>query len=193
MFSLKYFQPKFMSVLKPHPILTTAGHSYDINKMVVQLRMLSGRYRAGCLTKHFSLANTGICELCGLEVKDLAHLLIPWCPHLLERRILLLEYSRTILRETPALSLIFENALAESEQNFVQFLLDLSVRPDVIKNAQSAPFFSRYQELGAIACTEPALSYLELNISSHIICSHTLHLITSWFEHYKRWFQLTDF
>ena len=127
-----------MTVLKPHPILTTAGHSYETNKMVIQLRMLiQGWYKAGCLTKHFSPANTGICELCGLEEEDLPHILVPRCPHLLERRNLLVDYSRNILRETPALSLIFENALKENEQDFVQFLLDLSVRPDVIKNAQS--------------------------------------------------------
>ena len=36
MSSLKYFHPQFMSLLRPHPILTTAGHSYDTNKMIVQ-------------------------------------------------------------------------------------------------------------------------------------------------------------
>ena len=95
--------------------------------------MLSGRYRAGCLTKHFSPAHTGICELCGLKEEDLAHILVLGCPHLLERRNLLVEYSRNIL----PFSNIFENALEENEQSFVQFLLDLSIRPDVIKNALS--------------------------------------------------------
>ena len=52
--SLKFFKPEFMSVLHPHPMLTTAGTSYEINKMVVQLRMLSGQYRIGTLLRHFS-------------------------------------------------------------------------------------------------------------------------------------------
>ena len=49
MSSLKYFHPQFMSLLRPHPILTTAGHSYDTNKMIRQLWMLSGRYKCGSL------------------------------------------------------------------------------------------------------------------------------------------------
>ena len=90
--SLKYFKPQFMSILKPHPILTTASHSYDINKMVVQLRMLSGRYRVGSLLKHFYPSHSGKCELCGTEIEDLPHLLVPRCPQLQERRLLLLVY-----------------------------------------------------------------------------------------------------
>jgi hypothetical protein len=54
MSSLKYFQPKFMSLLRPHPILKTAGHSYDTNKMIIKLRMLRGRYRVGAFLKHIS-------------------------------------------------------------------------------------------------------------------------------------------
>ena len=38
--SLKYFQAEFMSLLRPHPLLSTAGCSYEINKMIVQLRMI---------------------------------------------------------------------------------------------------------------------------------------------------------
>ena len=75
--SLKYFKPEFMSILRPHPMLSTAGHAYDVNKMIVQLRMLSGRYRVGTLLKHFSPANSGLCELCNQEVEDLPHLLLP--------------------------------------------------------------------------------------------------------------------
>ena len=45
--SLKYFKPEYMSVTRPHPILSTTANSYDVNKMCVQLRMLSGRYRVG--------------------------------------------------------------------------------------------------------------------------------------------------
>ena len=40
--SLKYFHPDFMSITNPHPILSTAGTAYEINKMITQLRMLSG-------------------------------------------------------------------------------------------------------------------------------------------------------
>ena len=134
MSSLKYFQPKFMSLLCPHPILTTAGHSYDTNKMIIQLRMLSGRYRVGALLKHFRSGHTGICELCGSEEEDLSHILEPRCPLLMERRILLLEYARSILQQSSTCSVIFEDIL--TTDNFVQFILDCSVLPVVIHAAQ---------------------------------------------------------
>ena len=74
-------------------LLTTTAHSYDINKMIVQLRMLSGRYRVGSLQRHFSHEHSGFCELCGLEVEDIIHLLVPRCPFLQERKVLLIEYA----------------------------------------------------------------------------------------------------
>ena len=61
--------------------------------MTVQLRMLGGRYRVGTLLKHFSPGYSGVCELCGTEVEDLVHLLLPRCP-------LLVEYAYTILGQT---------------------------------------------------------------------------------------------
>ena len=135
--SLRYFKPEFMSLLTPHPILKTVSHSYDVNKMVIQLRMLSGRYRVGSLLRHFSPSHSGLCELCGLEIEDLSHLLIPRCPSLQERRVLLLEYSRTVLSGSTVCSTILENILtAEDEELFVQFLLDCSVLPPVISAAQ---------------------------------------------------------
>ena len=67
--SLKYFKPEYMSVLRPHPILTTAAHSYDVNKMVVQLRILSGRYRVGSLLRHFPVNTLGFVNFVGLSWK----------------------------------------------------------------------------------------------------------------------------
>ena len=100
--SLRFFKPEFMSLLRPHPMLSTAGHSYDTNKMIVQLRMLSGRYRVGSLLRHFSPAISGCCELCGLELEDLEHLLVPRCPALQEPRRLLLEYMSSLLSKSEA-------------------------------------------------------------------------------------------
>ena len=140
MSSLKYFHPQFMSLLRPHPILTTAVTSYDTNKLVIQLRMLSGRYRVGSLLKHFSPSNSGICELCGSEEENLTHLLIPRCPPLKERREVLVPYSRDILKNSPTGSEIFEQVLTDSnEELFVQFVLDCSVLPAVIRASQQDP------------------------------------------------------
>ena len=137
MSSLKYFHPQFMSLLRPHPILTTAANSYDTNKLIIQLRMLSGRYRVGSLLKHFSPTNSGICELCGLEEETLSHLLLPRCPLLGERREHLITYSRNILKRSVICTQIFDQTLADSnEELFVQFVLDCSIIPAVIRATQ---------------------------------------------------------
>ena len=44
--SLIFIHPNFMSLKFPHPIWSTAGtNPYEINKAIIQARMLSGRYR----------------------------------------------------------------------------------------------------------------------------------------------------
>ena len=58
--SLLFFKPDYMSLTRPHPMLSTAGHSYKTNKIIVQLRMLSGRYCVGSLLRHFSTSISGI-------------------------------------------------------------------------------------------------------------------------------------
>ena len=85
--------------------------------------------------KH-SFSCSGICELCSTKVEDLAHVLLPRCVHLQERRTLLVEYWRSI-DKTPACTILIENALSNNKPElFVQFVLDCSVLPDVILAAQ---------------------------------------------------------
>ena len=105
--------------------------------MIVQLRMLSGRYRVGSLLRHFSTEHSGLCELCGLEAEDIVHLLVPRCPKLLERRSLLIEYTEGALRESQVCLNIFKNILESSQEQQVQFFLDCSVIPEVIQAAQT--------------------------------------------------------
>ena len=93
--SLQYFKPQYMSLSRPHPLWSTCKTSYDVNKSIIQSRMLSGRYRVGSLLRHFSPSCSGICELCSAETEDLAHLLLPRCVHLQERRTVLVEYWRS--------------------------------------------------------------------------------------------------
>ena len=51
--SLKYFRAEYMSLTRPHPIWSTCGSNpYEINKAVVQARMLSGRYVTDQLARH---------------------------------------------------------------------------------------------------------------------------------------------
>ena len=65
MSSLKYFNSDFASLTKPHPVISTPGSNpYEVNKGIVQLRMLSGRYRYDHLLRHFAPSNNGSCFLC---------------------------------------------------------------------------------------------------------------------------------
>ena len=135
--SLKYFKPQYMSILRPHPMLLTSSHSHEVNKMTVQLRMLSGRYRVGTLLKHFSPGHSGVCELCGTEIEDLVHLLLPRCPLLKDRRTLLVEYAYTILGQSTTCINIFSEIINSNEETQVQFFLDCSVIPSIIRLSQN--------------------------------------------------------
>ena len=72
-----------------------------------------------------------VCELCGCKTED-----IPWCPKLQERRALLIEYMEGVLSKSLVCQNIFESILKSSEEQQVQFFLDCSVIPEVIKAAQ---------------------------------------------------------
>ena len=137
--SLLYFKPEYCSLLHPHPILHTAGHSYDVNKMIVQLRLLSGRARLGSLIRHFSPGNSGLCELCHEELEDLTHLLVPRCPRLADRALTLRENMKKLLANSECCTLLLEQVMFESkddQQLWVQFVLDCSVLPNVIAASQ---------------------------------------------------------
>ena len=71
-----------MSLSRPHPMITWATTSYRVNKLVTEMRMISGRFCIGSLLRHFYPNICGVCELCGEEVEDLPHILLPKCPRL---------------------------------------------------------------------------------------------------------------
>ena len=125
-----------MSLSTPHHIWTTCGdNSYEVNKAVVQARMVSGRYRTEKLCRHFSPASSGLCQLCSEMsdpvVEDLHHLLLH-CPALEDRRQVLFEYWHESLSKNQACYDIVRSYTAMRDFNFVQLLLDCSVLPEVI-------------------------------------------------------------
>ena len=108
--------------------------------MIVQLRLLSGRARLGSLLRHFSPTSDGICELCQIEIEDLSHFLIPRCPALYERSLLLLYYMATMVNNSTVCKNILDTIVEDSkldETIYIQFVLDCSVLPQVITAAQS--------------------------------------------------------
>ena len=91
--SLKYFDANFASLSKPHPILTTpASNPYEVNKSVIQLLMISGRYRDDRLMRYWSPENKqGTCKLCSAGVGNVEHYL-KLCLALTSRRQALFDW-----------------------------------------------------------------------------------------------------
>ena len=138
--SLKFFKPQFMSLSRPHPMWRGATTSYKVNKCITVSRMLSGRFRCGSLTRHFSPSISGLCELCGVELEDLAHIVLPRCEQLRDRADQLLRYARESLSTSETASIIFESIYTSYDDNKkTQFFLDPSVVPEVIAAQQIEP------------------------------------------------------
>ena len=137
--SLKYFKPNFMSLRKPHPMYTCAVTSYQANKCVTVARLISGRFRSGSLLRHFFPDKvSGICQLCELELEDVAHIILPKCLKLQERAHILRRYAEDTLSICAVAASIYENIMIKGKDDNmkVQFMLDPSVIPEIISAAQ---------------------------------------------------------
>ena len=141
--SLSYFKPAFYSLSRPHPVWSTAGNNpYEVEKATIQARLLSGRYRTCWLSRHWSSDPTGSCSLphCWLNGPTpgtLPHLLL-YCEDLLPARVRIASLWTKTLSEKPTLIPIVEKyfSLCQDQHLVLQFLLDCSVLPDVIKAQQ---------------------------------------------------------
>ena len=78
--SLKFFHPRYMSLLKPQKLWTTCGSNpFEVNKAIVQARMLSGHYPTDKLVRHWSKNKSCVCLLPGCSgsaLGSLEHLLL---------------------------------------------------------------------------------------------------------------------
>ena len=140
--SLLYFHPKYMSLQTPHPLWTScSSNPYEVQKAVVQSRMLSGRYRDDRLSRHFTTNTSGRCLLCQADdvpdppVGDLHHLLLH-CPSLSSRRSLLAEYWTDRTENSPVCRAFVEDFQTKSEKYKMQFILDCSVIPSIVAATQ---------------------------------------------------------
>ena len=123
--SLKHFHPEFMCLTKPHPIWSTAGSNpYDTAKAIQQSRFLSGRYRSGSITKHWSGNQEGFClaPSCQNQIETVKHILISCCAYNDTKRRL---YSLWLSTPDKTVLRLVLQALSSETDYLLQFILDL--------------------------------------------------------------------
>ena len=135
--SLTYFHPQFMSLTKPHPLWVTAGSNpHEISKAVQQARFLSGRYRSFSLTRHWSVSNKeGFClsPTCKNVRETTEHILVHCDAYLDCKRRL---YALWLSTKTEGVLKLVLEALSSETSYLLQFILDCSVLPSVIRATQ---------------------------------------------------------
>ena len=134
--SLKSFNPSFMSLQQPHPIWSTAGSkSYEVSKAIQQARLLSGRYRTQSLLSHWGSDSNGHCLApgCVNNIETVKHMMIECVGYDLVRKNL--EQLWRSSGDTNINSLVCD-ALTWGDDYLLQFILDCSVLPAVIKTVQ---------------------------------------------------------
>ena len=133
--SLAYFKPEFHSLHKPHPILwTPRANPYEVAKAVIQLRMLSGRYRVAMLTRHWSPSRSSSCPASDCQEEETLEHLLVFCKHYDHARVKLRRLWESC-RE-PLLTDLITKVLYGPPISLVQFILDASIHPTVINLVQ---------------------------------------------------------
>ena len=130
--SLAYFKPQHMSLSSPHLIISSCGNnSYEINKAIIQMKMLSGRYRTDKLLSHFHPSNSPMCQLACQDPEspgDLQHLLIH-CSALSHRRSVLFDYWDSVVSTNHTCSSVVSQMRNAPYVIFMQFVLDCTAIP----------------------------------------------------------------
>ena len=142
--SLKFFKPEFMSLKTPHLLWQTTGSNpYEVAKAIQQARFLSGRYRSACLERHWSTNREGICFNCKEEPETIEHILITCVAYQETKRRL---FRLWLSSKNPIVYELVLGALSSDREYLLQFLLDCSTIPVVIRAAQIHGF-ELYNEL----------------------------------------------
>ena len=140
--SLSFFKPEFMSLCKPHPLLSSPGSSPSkVSMAIVQATMLSGRYRTQSLLRHWRHNVSGNCLMapeCQYVSEDIVHIL-QQCPGLFSARNKLLDFTSKFCSSLPTdISKLILELCHPDHPAFVKFLLDCSSLPQVIFLVQSS-------------------------------------------------------
>ena len=137
-----------MSFQRSHPIWLTAGHSpFEVAMATVQAKMLSGSYRCGYLTRHWS-SSDGFCKQypdCANKLDDVAHILQA-CPGLAEKRRDLKNFTYSSSSYLPEDIRNYVRFKCDPDStDFCQFILDCSNNAIVVRFVQEmGPYFLIY-------------------------------------------------
>ena len=128
---------EFMSLSKPHLLWLTCGDNpFEVNKAVIQAKMLSGRYVTDKLSRHWTSNKGGLCmrpDCSGLEIGSLEHLLI-FCQALSWTWEKLVDLWLVTSKQNPEIYPIITSMWAGQDiETFTQFLLDCSCLPQVVR------------------------------------------------------------
>ena len=140
--SLVYFNPNYMSLVKPHPILISCGSNpFEVHKACLTLKMLAGRYLTDMLQRHWTPNKSGNCLLpacIGQETPGTLEHLLLFCPSLALKRRGLLNLAMRLFNEHPVLQFLLSKHLLYSTNphNTMQFLIDCTSVSDVIISVQ---------------------------------------------------------
>ena len=135
--SLTFFKPQFYSLSRPHPMWTSAGNNpHEVEKACYQAKMISGRFRTCWLSRHWSGDKSGSCSLPTCRLKPtpgtLSHILVD-CEDLSPARQRVFSLWANYLKDKPYLLPVVRRYTLEcSSSEYLQFVLDCSVLPDVI-------------------------------------------------------------
>ena len=133
-----------MSLSISHPLYSSCGSSpYQVSKAVVQARYLSGRARVEALTRHWDNSNKdGFCSLCKTITPTLGilqpFLLSGGCPALVDARLTMLSFFQAYMVPRPYLLPLMQACWEVEPSLTMQFLLDCSAIPLIIKMAQES-------------------------------------------------------
>ena len=139
--SLRFMKCPFLSLTRPHAIFTSLdGNPYQAKAAYVQASLLSGKYRTERVRRFWSDNKQGFClqtSCINLKIiEDQCHFLLH-CPALSDKRRRLLSESSTIIASNPVFKPIADAYLFCDNDNLrLQFLLDCSVLPMVIRAYQ---------------------------------------------------------
>ena len=139
--SLKYLQPIYLPLSRPHPILTSlVGNPYQTKAAKIQALFLSWRYRTERLCRFWTDNKEGFCLLDSCKgqrfFEDINHIIIR-CSGLDETRRRLTNFTAEYIADKPVIQQIVQTYLFSSnEEVTMQFIIDCSVLPLVIASYQ---------------------------------------------------------